>query len=72
MSLPTKEQLEIATKEQVIELLLLALEGQQAATENLHRLTHLLDHSNKQLRELKDQMATMEAELILLRNRFQT
>lgn len=65
----TKEQLEKLTKEQLITLLVQALEGQAMATRNMKSLNDMLATADLKIRELEDQKKTQEAELIVLRNR---
>lgn len=57
------------TKEQLIELLILAVEGQTMANKNNLTLTNLMSTMNADFAELKDKYATLEAELIVLRAR---
>lgn len=63
------EQLKELTKEQAIELLALSIETQRITTENLKALTNLLKEQRELAEKLQDQLATQEAELILLRNK---
>lgn len=65
----SREVLLRAPKEELIELLLLAVEGQQKATENMQDLVRHLSEVTAAKKELEDKVASMEAELILLRNR---
>jgi hypothetical protein len=64
-----KEQLMAMTKEQLIELLELALQASTQANQNSLTLTNLMTKMNTDFAELKDKYATLEAEAILLRNR---
>jgi hypothetical protein len=64
-----KEKLMEMTKEQLIELLLLAIEGQQIANKNSLELVSQMTRINADAQQLRDEKATLEAELIVLRNR---
>lgn len=57
------------TKEQLVDLLLLAIEGQKKATENVQSISVLLSEARSRVLELEDKLSTQESELILLRNR---
>ena len=65
----TKEQLQTCSKEELIELLLLALQTQESTTRNMVTMNDLISQADAKIRELTDQTKTQEAELILLRNR---
>jgi hypothetical protein len=64
-----KEKLMEMTKEQLIELLLLAIEGQQIANKNSLELVSQMTRINADAQQLRDEKATLEAELIVLRAR---
>ena len=65
----SREALEKASKEDLIDLLLLALEGQRQAVENMTTLNTHLGEARAKVQELEDKLASKEAELIVLRNR---
>lgn len=62
-------QLEKLSREELIELLLMALEAQALTTKNMESLTGMLAMANLRIKELDDQNKTQEAELIVLRAR---
>lgn len=63
-----KTVLEKCSKEELIELLLLALKAQEDTTRNMAAMNDLLTAADAKMRQLTDQNSTQEAELILLRN----
>lgn len=64
-----KEDCEGLTREQLVELLLVALEAQRATNENTVNMAKLVEEASKRVKELDDKLASQEAELIALRNR---
>jgi hypothetical protein len=64
-----KETLLVMTKEELVELFLLALEATQTANQNMLEMTTLMTKVNTEAQQLRDEKATLEAELIVLRNR---
>lgn len=69
MDKSAKEQLLGMSKEQLVELLELALDGQMAANANMVRMSALVSSTVEKMQKLEDEKATLEAELIMLRNR---
>ncbi len=63
------EQFEALTKEQAIELLIVALQAQEAATRNMQTINGLLEQADSRIRALESQNQLQEAELIVLRSR---
>lgn len=64
-----KERLLEQSKEELAELLLLSLQGQQQMMENMQTLVKTMEASAARIKELEDQLSSCEAELIMLRNR---
>lgn len=65
----SREVLLAASKEELVDLLLLAIQGQTKATENMQQMHLLVVESQTKVKELEDKLATQESELIVLRNR---
>jgi hypothetical protein len=57
------------TKEQLIELLELAVQATTQANQNMLTMTSMMAKVNEDAKQLRDEKATLEAELIMLRNR---
>lgn len=64
-----KAQLLEMTKEQLVELLELSVQATTQANQNMLTMTQLMQRVNEDAKQLRDEKATLEAELIMLRNR---
>jgi peptidoglycan hydrolase CwlO-like protein len=57
------------TKEQLVRLVEISIEGQTASTKNMQSLVAMMKRMEGEMKQLRDEKATQEAELIVLRNR---
>jgi hypothetical protein len=57
------------SKEELVRLLELAVEGQKLATKNMSSINEMSKQLYEENRQLKDEKATLEAELIVLKNK---
>lgn len=58
-----------ASKDHLVELLLVSLSTQAQCTANMQEMQRLLAEALNRVKTLEDQLASQEAELIVLRNR---
>ncbi len=69
MSTPEKDALLKQSKEDLVDCLLLTLEAQKLTTQNMQTMATQLGAAGARIKELEDQLASQEAELITLRNK---
>lgn len=65
----TREQLQQFDKDELIELLLRSLEGQQIANENMQKMAEFMEHITTAVEDLRSKNQTLEVENIALRAR---
>jgi hypothetical protein len=63
----TPETLKAMPKDQLEELLLMALEAQAQTTKNMHTMSDLISKADDRIRFLEDVNRTQEAEIIMLK-----
>lgn len=64
-----KEQLALLSKEELIELLLQLLDIQTVSTQNMKQLVEAMAVADDKIRALDSQNKSLEAELMVLRNK---
>lgn len=65
----SREALLALEKSELVDIVLLALQGHQQATENMQTLNSLLAEERQKNQDLQDKLTSQEAELITLRSR---